>query len=180
MSSSRSDKGAPGASGWADVTWVDVVEVDDGGEPIIDQARGPCGTPGCELLDRQSGVCSSQRGNGARKRRLPAALADTVKGSDEEEAVPDEASHRGTPARKQLTVGSTCEHGRQRSLCKDCGGSGICEHRRRRSQCKDCGGGSICQHGKVRNLCKDCGGSSICEHGRQRSMCKECGELRGP
>ena len=39
-----------------------------------------------------------------------------------------------------------CVHGRQRSQCKDCGGSGICEHGRRRTQCKDCrvpGSGTI-------------------------------------
>ena len=34
-----------------------------------------------------------------------------------------------------------CEHGRRRSVCKECGGSGICEHGRQRSQCKECGGG---------------------------------------
>ena len=33
-----------------------------------------------------------------------------------------------------------CEHGRQRSQCKDCGGSGLCEHGRQRSKCKDCKG----------------------------------------
>ena len=66
-----------------------------------------------------------------------------------------------------------CEHGRERSRCKDCGGSGICEHGRRRNQCKECGGGSICEHGRLRSQCKDCGGSSFCEHGRQRSKCKE-------
>ena len=37
-----------------------------------------------------------------------------------------------------------CVHGRQRSRCKDCGGSGICEHGRERRQCKDCGGSGIC------------------------------------
>ena len=34
-----------------------------------------------------------------------------------------------------------CEHGRERSKCKACGGSSFCEHGRRRSTCKDCGGG---------------------------------------
>ena len=34
-----------------------------------------------------------------------------------------------------------CEHGRRRSICKDCGGSGLCEHGQRRSRCKECGGG---------------------------------------
>ena len=50
------------------------------------------------------------------------------------------------------------EHGRQRSRCKDCGGSSICEHGRQRSQCKDCGGSGICEHGRERRRCKVCGG----------------------
>ena len=33
-----------------------------------------------------------------------------------------------------------CEHGRQKSQCKDCKGSGICEHNRQKRVCKDCGG----------------------------------------
>ena len=37
-----------------------------------------------------------------------------------------------------------CEHGRQRSQCKECGGAGICQHGRRRSSCKECEGASIC------------------------------------
>ena len=68
-----------------------------------------------------------------------------------------------------------CEHGRERSKCKKCGGACICEHGRVRSKCKECGGASICEHGRVRSKCKECGGASICEHGRERSKCKECG-----
>jgi hypothetical protein len=68
-----------------------------------------------------------------------------------------------------------CEHDRERSRCKDCGGGSICEHGRRRSRCKDCGGGSICEHDRERSSCKDCGGASICEHNIQRSYCKDCG-----
>ena len=34
-----------------------------------------------------------------------------------------------------------CEHGRQRSQCKDCGGGSFCEHGRQRRHCKDCGSG---------------------------------------
>ena len=49
------------------------------------------------------------------------------------------------------------------------------EHGRQRSVCKECGGGSICEHGRVRSTCRDCGGASICEHGRRRGYCKECG-----
>ena len=68
-----------------------------------------------------------------------------------------------------------CEHGRRRTLCKDCGGGSICEHGRRRSICKDCGGSGICEHGRQRSTCKDCGGGGLCEHGRRRCVCKECG-----
>jgi len=68
----------------------------------------------------------------------------------------------------------TCEHGRERSQCRDCGGGSICQHDRRRSDCKDCGGGSICPHDRHRSACRDCGGSQICQHDRQRSKCKEC------
>ena len=67
-----------------------------------------------------------------------------------------------------------CEHNRERSKCKDCGGSSICEHNRQRSNCKDCGGSSICEHNRRRSNCKDCGGGSICEHNRRRSRCKDC------
>lgn len=34
---------------------------------------------------------------------------------------------------------NTCEHNRQRSRCKECGGSSICEHNRQRCICKECG-----------------------------------------
>ena len=81
----------------------------------------------------------------------------------------------GLAARKLKAGARACEHGRQRSKCKECGGAGICEHGRERSKCKECGGASICEHGRVRSKCKDCGGASRCEHGRERGQCKECG-----
>jgi hypothetical protein len=67
-----------------------------------------------------------------------------------------------------------CKHNRQRSLCKDCGGSSICEHNKQRSTCKECGGTSICEHNRQRYKCKECRGAGICEHNRQRYKCKEC------
>jgi hypothetical protein len=73
---------------------------------------------------------------------------------------------------KECGGSSICEHNRQRSTCKECGGSSICEHNRERSKC---GGSSICEHNRRRSTCKECGGSSICEHNRERSKCKECG-----
>ena len=68
-----------------------------------------------------------------------------------------------------------CEHGKRKSRCKECGGASICEHGREKSTCKRCGGSAICEHGKIKSQCKECGGASICEHGRQKSQCKECG-----
>jgi hypothetical protein len=44
-----------------------------------------------------------------------------------------------------------------------------CQHGRERSRCKECGGASICQHGRHRSGCKECGGAGICQHGRRRS-----------
>jgi len=67
-----------------------------------------------------------------------------------------------------------CEHGRDRWLCKECGGSQICEHQHERAKCKECVGSQICEHQKQRSKCKECGGSQICEHQRERAKCKEC------
>jgi hypothetical protein len=53
---------------------------------------------------------------------------------------------------------SLCEHGRRRSRCKECGGSGLCEHGRERSRCKECGGSGMCEDGRRRSQCKDAEG----------------------
>jgi hypothetical protein len=71
-----------------------------------------------------------------------------------------------------------CEHKRQRSSCKECGGSCICEHKKRRNRCIDCGGVSICEHKREKSKCKDCGGASICEHKKQRNQCIICQPLQ--
>eukprot|EP00605_Chrysophyceae_sp_TOSAG23-4_P001203 GSChrysophyteH1.ASY1.ANO1.1312.1 assembled CDS len=72
-----------------------------------------------------------------------------------------------------------CEHGRRKSRCKECGGSGICEHGRlylyKGNVCMWRHGKICCEHGREKYRCKECGGSGICEHGRQKSRCKECG-----
>ena len=41
---------------------------------------------------------------------------------------------------------STTIHGKYnfRSICKECGGSGICPHNRQRRSCKECGGANFC------------------------------------
>jgi hypothetical protein len=76
---------------------------------------------------------------------------------------------------KECGGSSLCTHGRRKSRCKECGGSSLCTHGRRKSICKECGGSSLCTHGRVKSICKECGGSSICTHGRVKSICKECG-----
>ena len=67
-----------------------------------------------------------------------------------------------------------CIHNKQKSYCKDCGGSALCIHNRQKNLCKECGGSSICIHNKQKNHCKDCG-ISFCIHNRQKSHCKDCG-----
>ena len=67
--------------------------------------------------------------------------------------------HVGVKPRSKWKVCSACPHGRQRSKCKECGGSQICEHGRQRHRCKECGGSSICEHGRRRSRCKECGGA---------------------
>ncbi len=72
--------------------------------------------------------------------------------------------------------GSTiCVHGKQKSYCRDCGGSQFCIHSKIKSSCKECGGSQICEHGKLKTHCKECGGSQICEHRKRKTQCKECG-----
>ena len=71
-----------------------------------------------------------------------------------------------------------CPHGKQKSRCKDCGGSEICTHDRVRYTCKDCKGSGICEHDRVRYRCKDCKGKGISIHGKNKSYCKDCGGLR--
>jgi hypothetical protein len=39
---------------------------------------------------------------------------------------------------KKTREKNKCEHNRQKSHCKECGGASICKHNRRRNQCKIC------------------------------------------
>ncbi len=102
--------------------------------------------------------------------------ADDVKA--EVEADDGDGANQGVKRKRAPYKKGPCEHGRRRSICKECGGGSICVHGRERSKCKECGGGSICEHGRMRSTCKECGGGSICEHGRRRSQCNECAQRR--
>ena len=95
------------------------------------------------------------------------------KGTKRKRAPPTPCEH-GVKYRSNCKVCSACPHGKRRSQCKECGGSGICEHGRVRSLCKECGGSQICEHARVRSQCTECGGGAICVHGRRRYRCKEC------
>ena len=99
----------------------------------------------------------------------------TKKGTKRKRAPPTKGPcEHGVKYRSKCKVCGACPHGRQRSVCKECGGSEICEHGRERFSCKECGGSQICEHGRQRRYCKECGGSGICQHGRQRHRCEEC------
>jgi hypothetical protein len=69
---------------------------------------------------------------------------------------------------------ATCDHGRRKGSCKDCG-TGRCKHGRQRGKCRDCGTG-YCDHGRQKSTacCRDCG-TGYCQHGRRKSQCKDCG-----
>ena len=75
---------------------------------------------------------------------------------------------------KECGGSEICEHNKRKSVCKECGGSEICEHNKRKSRCRDCGGGSICPHNKRKSKCRDCGGSEICPHDKQKTICHDC------
>ena len=72
-------------------------------------------------------------------------------------------------------VHSKCEHKKDKTRCRECGGGSICEHNKRRSRCGFCRGGQVCEHNKRREQCGKCGGSQVCEHNKRRSQCGECG-----
>jgi DnaJ-class molecular chaperone len=77
------------------------------------------------------------------ERAAKAAAKATEKAAPEEKPA---AAAKAAPMKRKRVK---CEHGRQRSLCKDCGGSGVCEHGRQRNVCKECGGSSICERARA-------------------------------
>ena len=98
------------------------------------------------------------------------------KDADASRSCPHPCPHGRQKSRcKDCGGSSICSHGRVRRQCKECGGSAICPHGRRKRECKECGGSAMCPHGRLKRQCRDCGGASICAHGRRRSRCKECG-----
>ena len=68
-----------------------------------------------------------------------------------------------------------CEHGKKKSICRECGGSSFCEHNKRKAHCLDCGGSALCKHNKLKSRCRECGGSAFCKHNKLKTHCRECG-----
>jgi hypothetical protein len=131
-----------------------------------------CASVGSKFVSASAGpVESDTRGTGttvSKKRAAPSAGGGSV-----QKHAPYEHGRQKSHC-KECGGSGICPHGRQKSYCKECGGSGICPHGRRKSQCKECGGSGICPHGRRKSQCKECGGSGICPHGREKRRCKEC------
>jgi len=51
-----------------------------------------------------------------------------------------------------------CSHGRQRSVCCECGGGSVCPHRKVKWDCQACSPEKFCEHGKakIRHTCVVC------------------------
>ena len=45
-----------------------------------------------------------------------------------------------------------------------------CEHKKQKTKCRECGGSRFCQHGKYKNYCRECGGSAFCQHGKDKKL----------
>ena len=71
-------------------------------------------------------AADDQRGEGSSKRAAPDG---------------DEGGSSGGGKRARVGKPGQCEHNRQRSQCRECGGGSICQHNRQRSTCRECGGG---------------------------------------
>jgi len=149
---------------------VELQDSDEFGLPIpaAVSAKGSMGSKGASesesAVDRSSGAIEQQVG---------------IEGTAESAQASLDKEQLQVGFKKQAPPSGICQHGRQRSRCKDCDGSGICEHRRLRHYCKQCGGSGICEHGRRKSDCKPCQGSSICEHGKQKRQCKECLTIYG-
>ena len=76
--------------------------------------------------------------------------------------------------KKKIAQKNKCIHGRQKTRCRECGGSAFCIHEKYKSRCRECGGSQICIHDKHKSSCRECGGIQICIHDKHRRYCPEC------
>ena len=71
-----------------------------------------------------------------------------------------------------MDIKEICKHNLLKRKCNIC--RQLCEHGRNKSRCKDCDGVSLCKHGREKYYCKLCKGNGICEHNKYRRHCKFC------
>ena len=64
-----------------------------------------------------------------------------------------------------------CIHSVTKNECKRCRYK--CEHNKERSRCRDCGGNEFCIHNKLKQQCRDCGGNAYCIHNKIKSYCRD-------
>ena len=90
----------------------------------------------------------------------------------------EEVTKQGTKRKRAPPTKGPCEHGvKYRSNCKVCS---ACPHGKQRSRCKECGGSQSASTVVSALQCKECGGSGICAlstvvSARSHALCKECG-----
>ncbi len=75
---------------------------------------------------------------------------------------------------KPKYVRKKCEHGKQKYLCKECGGSQLCSHDKIKTRCKLCKGKYLCEHNIYKYYCKLCKGNGICIHNNYKDRCITC------
>jgi len=69
-----------------------------------------------------------------------------------------------------------CIHGKNKKICRQCGGSKICIHNKYKNDCNICLGSRICKHLKHKKRCKLCKNENnpLCNHGKNIKYCPEC------
>ena len=151
-------------------TWDAIGNLEVGNEPVEDDGVGAkpdgCGIPDSHAVQDDDGWFECLASD---------PLPEPSKSQQPSVSYPlPQAGQSQTAAKNYNTYNGGCPHGRQRSKCKECGGSEICQHQKLRNMCKDCRGRNICDHGRQRAFCRDCGGTGICTHGRHKLFCKDC------
>ena len=91
------------------------------------------------------------------------------------------ACARAAAGERVKAPAARCPHGRLRTWCKHCLGSGYCDHLVQRQFCFVCKGSEICKHDKNRAYCAECGGRLLCRVCRKRrvfqiKVCRWCRE----
>ena len=109
--------------------------------------------PFCQISPSSlRGAPTSQMGMTTVWRPRVRIAVPNIDGGDVDEKRRDESTTKGTKRKRAPPTKypkGPCEHGvKYRSNCKVCS---ACPHGRQRSKCKECGGSGICEHGRLRH-----------------------------